>query len=128
MAGAIPIDEDIPASTTALTDVFCNGIGSSSPDCVGTGYKGFGARFGVMQWGLNENSSTSYIVNEWISTNSATNSTGFQLGSDYGGQTDPSPVLDRAVELNAHFVEVYSVDADGRYAGTIHSYSSKLKW
>ena len=128
MAGSIPIDDDKPASTTALTDVFCYGIGANSPNCVGTGYKGFGARFGVMQWGLNEHSSTNFIVNEWISTNSPTNSTGFQFGSDFEGLTDPSPVLEKAVELNAHFVEVYSGDANGQYAEKIHSYSSKLKW
>lgn len=128
MAGSIPIDEDVPDSTTYLTDVFCYSIGANSSDCVGTGYEGFGALFGVMQWGLNENSSTDFIVNEWVSTNSPTNSTGFQFGSAYGGVIDPSPVLDRAVEMNAHFVEVYPVDADGVYATTIHSYSSQLKW
>ena len=128
IAASIPIDEDVPASTVALTDVFCYGAGARCPSCVGTGYKGFGALFGVMNWGLNENSSTDFIVNDWISTNSPTNSTGFQFGSDYGGDTDPSPVLDRAVDMNAHFVEIYSVDADGQYAGKIHSYSSLLTW
>ena len=128
MAASIPIDVDVPSSTTVLTDVVCYGMGANSPSCAGTGYKGYGALFGIMQWGLNANSSIDYIVNEWISTNSVTNSTGFQFGSDFGGTTDPSPVLDRAVDLNAHFVEIYSVDADGKYAEKIHSYSSKLKW
>ena len=128
IAATIPIDDDVPGSTTALTDVVCYGMGSSSPDCTGTGYKGFGPLFGVMQWGLNDHSSTSYIVNEWISTNSPTNPTGFQFGSDLGGDTDPSPILDQAVELNAHFVEVYSSDADGEYAEVIHRYSRKLAW
>jgi hypothetical protein len=128
IAASIPIDEDVPASTTSLTDVSCYGIGASSSDCVGTGYQGFGALFGVMSWGLNENSSTDFIVNEWISTNSPTNSTGFQFGSAYGGLIDPSPVLNQALEMNAHFVEVYPVDADGAYAATIHSYAPLLKW
>lgn len=128
MAASIPIDEDVPSSTAALTDVFCYGIGSISPSCEGTSYKGFGALFSVMSWGLNDHSSMDFIVNDWISTNSPTNSTGFQFGSSYDGTSDPSPVLDRAVDMNAHFVEVYSDDAGGRYAAKIHSYAPLLKW
>jgi hypothetical protein len=128
MAAAIPLDEDVPNSTVALTDVFCYGMGKNAPECAGTGYKGYGALFGVMGWSLNENSTTDFFVNEWVSSNSPTRSTGFQFSSDYNGRTDPTPVLDRALELNAHFVEVYSSDADGQYAEEIHGYSSLLQW
>jgi hypothetical protein len=128
MAAGIPIAEDVPNSTTALTDVFCYGIGKTAPECVGTRYKGYGALFGVMSWALNENSTTDFFVNEWISTNSPTSSTGFQFATDYKGLLDPTAVLDRALELNGHFIEVYSSDADGLFASLIHTYGLLLPW
>lgn len=128
MAAGVPIQEDVPDSTTALTDVFCYGSGSTAPECIGTGYKGYGALFGVMNWALTDTSTTDYFVNEWISTNSPTHSNGFQFASDYGGILDPTAVLNAGLALKGHFIEIYAIDADGVFAPLIHTYSLLLPY
>ena len=128
VAAGVPLLEDVPDATTAMTDVFCFGIGSSAAECAGTRYKGYGALFGVMNWALNENSTTRYFVNEWISTNSPTRSNGFQFSTSYDGRIDPTAVLDAGLALNGHFIEIYSDDADGLFAPLIHTYSLLLPW
>jgi hypothetical protein len=128
VAAGVPILEDVPDATAAMTDVFCYGIGSSAPECAGTRYKGYGALFGVMNWALSDHSTTDNFVNEWISTNSPTHSNGFQFASSYDGTIDPTPVLDAGLSLNAHFIEIYAQDADGLFAPLIHTYSLLLPW
>lgn len=128
VAAGVPLLEDVPDATTAMTDVFCFGIGSSAAECAGTRYKGYGALFGVMNWALNENSTTRYFVNEWISTNSPMHSNGFQFSTSYDGRIDPTAVLDAGLALNGHFIEIYSDDADGLFAPLIHTYSLLLPW
>jgi hypothetical protein len=81
-----------------------------------------------MNWALNENSTTHYFVNEWISTNSPTHSNGFQFATSYDGLINPTPVLQAGLELNGHFIEVYAQDADGLFGPLIHTYSLLLPW
>ena len=81
-----------------------------------------------MSWGLSDFSTTDFFVNEWISTNSPANSTGFQFATSYGGRRDPTSVLDVGLGMNAHFIEIYSDDADGLFAPLIHTYSLLMPW
>jgi hypothetical protein len=75
-------------------------------------------RFGVMHHGLNATSTSRFFLNEIIQANSGKSPAGFQMVWSMRGENAKRvkgtlrEALDRAVEMKAHWVEVYAFDCD----------------
>lgn len=90
-------------------------------------------RFGVMNHGLNAQSSARWYLNALVESLSDATTVGFQMVWSTRGPsarmlrgTLPE-ALQRAVELKGHFVEVYEADCnDAQYAGALEQSSRQL--
>ncbi len=131
MAGGVPFPDDVPVKGTNLGTNTITSLFNYAKDK-------YGARFGIMQWGLNFNSNSSYIINGWIQSNTATLPAGFQVtgntlhtvGGDLGCLTDPNclaKVLDNGVAMKGQWIEVYPIDANNvSFAPVFISDTAKL--
>lgn len=76
----------------------------------------YGKNFGLMQWGLNANSTDKFFLNALVKQYSPTNPVGFQLtgnshgtvGGDLQGTIEQA--INAGIALKAQFIEVYPVD------------------
>ena len=118
LAGGLPFDD--PGAAAAITTVINHGL--------------LYPNFGIMQWGLNANSSNKYLINKFIQDNDAGRATGFQLtgasdgsiGGDLQGTLEEA--LAAGAALGADWIEVYAVDAmNPKYAALLATYNGLLK-
>jgi hypothetical protein len=101
---------------------------------VGYGVKTYPGRFGVMHHGLNAQSSARFYCNALIQSLSPKTSVGFQMVWSVKGTNAQlvkgtlRQALERALELKAHFVEVYAEDCkDPAYAKDLQKVNARLQ-
>ena len=96
--------------------------------------KKYPGRFGIMDCSLNARSRPEYPPNKLVQEFHATNPVGLQFltstegfgNHDLGGTL--AQALDAGVALDAHYIEIYSTDADDpANADTLTTYAEKLR-
>jgi hypothetical protein len=101
---------------------------------VSAGAKKYPGRFGIMNCSLNARSKTGYVPNRLVQEFHDTNPVGLQFltstkgfgNHDLGGTL--AQALDAGLALGAHFIEIYSIDADDpANAATLKTYAAKLR-
>ena len=117
LAGGIPFAD--PGAAAAITTVINHGL--TYP------------LFGIMQWGLNAQSTNGFLINQLIQDNDAGRATGFQLtgasdgsvGGDLKGTLEEA--LTAGADLGADWIEIYAADAmNPDYADLLATFNALL--